>query len=258
MLPYSPLFARYKNSFLLCIFRYFERIRSINNKYEQFAKTLATELAYLYDIACFVTYKSVLRQEREQIIDWMLSLSHDEIDIEALKSMYEQKLQELNLRALIPNNYTYTYTTIWDFIHFLSILIDDLVEQHNTLDYAIIVNHLLQIKIIFFNLFLKLDCSMCREHYMKTKGYLICAIEHIELCLHRNKYDNKLILTNDLVLHTHTENDNNLLMKHYMLYMSMNFHNHVNSYRWIQRDIKPPADYKIMKWNEYKNSLGFK
>lgn len=44
-------------------------------------------------------------------------------------------------------------------------------------------------------------------------------------------------------------------MKNLMAYVIMTFHNHVNDYKWIQRNQKPPAHYERMTWGEYKKLL---
>lgn len=249
MIPQSALFAQYKDSFFLYTFRHLDRIRSSKSK--QLARILATELTYLYEIACLIAYKDVQNNEIEQLKSWSLELSHD-FDVEQMKIIFNEKMQELNLRSTQPKNYSYTFRTIWDTIHFLALLIDDMVTNRDKMTYEFITNQLRQMKTLYYNLFFKLDCAMCRDHYMSVKGYLIQAIERIELCLNRERFGEKITMVNEINMSN--VNDNSL-MKHGMLYTTMVFHNHVNDYRWIQRNMKPPINFEKMKWATYKSLL---
>jgi Baculovirus P33 len=249
MIPQSALFAQYKDSFFLYTFRHLDRIRSSKSK--QLAQILGTELAYLYEIACLVTYKDIQTEEIGKLKEWALNLSHD-FDIEQMKLLFNEKMQELNLRSTQPKNYSYTFRTIWDTIHFLALLIDDMVVNRAKMKYEFLSNQLHQMKTLFYNLFFKLDCAMCRDHYMSVKGFLIQSIERIELCLNRERFGETITMVTEIVIDN--VNDNTL-MKHGMLYASMVFHNHINDYRWIQRNMKPPINFEKMKWTTYKAML---
>lgn len=249
MIPLTPLFSQYKNSFLLYTFRHADRIRMIKSKH--LASILATELTYLYQIACVITYKEIQEREIQELKEWTLNLNND-FDLEHMKVMFEEKMIDLNLRAFLPNDYSYTFKTIWDTIHFLCIFIDDMVSNREKLTYEFIVNQLRQMKAIFYNLFYKLDCAICRDHYLNVKGYLIVYIERIEICLNRERFGETLKMVDKIV----PENINdNVLMNYGMLYTSMVFHNHINQYRWIQRNMAPPATHKPMEWLQYKKEL---
>ncbi|AYN45025.1 p33 [Alphabaculovirus alterspexiguae] len=252
MIPQSPLFTQYKDSFLLYTFRHLDRIRASKSK--QLSQILATELTYLYEIACLISYKDVQNEEIEQLKQWSLQLSH-EFDVEHMKMLFKEKVQELNLRSTQPKNYLYTFHTIWDTIHFLALLIDDMVRNREKMTYDFLTNQLRQMKTLYYNLFFKLDCAMCRDHYMSVKGYLIYAIERIELCLNRERFDEKITMVDEITVHNINDN---VLMKNGMLYATMVFHNHINDYRWIQRNMKPPVNFQKMNWSEYKSLLNLK
>ncbi|AIU41315.1 p33 [Sucra jujuba nucleopolyhedrovirus] len=249
MIPMTPLFLQYKDSFFLFTFRHLNRMRTLKSKH--LANILATELTYLYNIACIITYKEVQETEIEELKQWVLSLDSD-FDLEQMKIEFNDKMVSLNLRAFVPNNYTYTFKTIWDVIHFLAMLIDDMINCRQKLSYEFIVNHLRQMKAIYYNLFIKLDCALCRDHYLNVKGFIIAHIERLEICLNRERFGEPIVMVDEI----NTQNVNkNVLMRYGVLYATMLFHNHINEYKWIQRNMKPPADLFKMSWNEYKQFL---
>ncbi|AUV65352.1 P33 [Alphabaculovirus myunipunctae] len=252
MISQSALFTQYKDSFFLYAFRHLDRIRASRSK--QLAKILGTELTYLYEIACLVAYKDIQSEEIDKLREWAMGLSHD-FDVEQMKVLFNEKMQELNLRSTQPKNYSYTFRTLWDTIHFLALLIDDMTVNRDKMKYEFLRNQLHQMKTIFYNLFFKLDCPMCRDHYMTVKGFLIQYIERIELCLNRERFGETITWVDQIDIDN--ENDN-VLMRHGMLYRSMVFHNHINEYRWIQRDMKPPINSVKMSWSTYKSMLELK
>ncbi|ADB84420.1 hypothetical protein [Apocheima cinerarium nucleopolyhedrovirus] len=226
-------------------------MRTINNNSKHLAKILATELTYLYNIGCLIAYKEVQEAEIEELKNWTLSLDSS-FDLEHMKIEFNDKMEELNLRAFLPKNFSYTFRTIWDVIHFLAILIDDMVDNRKNLSYEYIVNHLRQMKTLFYNLFFKIDCAMCRDHYLNVKGYIILNIERIEICLNRERFGESIIMVDEI---TRANTTQNVLMKYGVLYSTMVFHNHINDYRWIQRNMKPPVDAFRMEWSHYKKLL---
>nr|AGS47925.1 putative 33 kDa early protein [Ectropis obliqua nucleopolyhedrovirus] len=215
------------------------------------SKILATELTYLYNIACIITYREVQENEIELIKEWVVNLNK-EFNLEQMKIEFHDKMSQLNLTAFEPTNYSYTFRTIWNVIHFLGIIIDDIVENRNKLTYDFIVMHLRQMKAIYYNLFFKLDCAMCRDHYLNVKGYIIFAIERIEICLNRERGGETIEMVDEIDVHNETRN---VLMRHGVLYATMVFHNHINDYRWIQRNVKPPVNSMRMQWQNYKKML---
>nr|WUR10760.1 P33 [Calliteara abietis nucleopolyhedrovirus] len=250
MIPLTPLFTQYKNSFLLYIFRHIDKIRTCKSK--QLAQILTTELTYLYNIACIIAYKNVQDYELEQLKLWVSNLEPT-ASFEQFKLDFNDKMIELNLRAFVPTVYVYSFQTIWDVIHFLAMLIDDMVENgRRDMSYEYMVNHLRQMKAIYYNLFFKLECAMCRDHYLNIKGYIILAIERLEICLNRERFNEKITMVKELTPENTTKN---VLMEHGVLYATMVLHNHINEYRFVQRNIKAPADAFKMEWDNYKKLL---
>ncbi|AKC91685.1 sox [Lambdina fiscellaria nucleopolyhedrovirus] len=250
MIPLTPLFAQYQDSFFLYTFRHLNKMRMI--KSQHLVEIMATELTYLYNIACLIIYKDVQNEEIENLKTWALSLN-DEFDLEHMKIAFAEKMKELNLRSFQPKSYDYKFSTIWDVIHFLALLIDDMVENRDKLTYSFVFNQLQQMKTFYYNLFSKLDCAVCRDHYIRIKGYLTLNIERLETCMNRERGGEPLEMVDDITSNNVTEN---VLMKHGTLYATMVFHNHINDYRYIQRNMLPPIKAFRMQWFEYKQMLG--
>ncbi|AKN80658.1 P33, Sulfhydryloxidase [Perigonia lusca single nucleopolyhedrovirus] len=229
-----------------------DRIRMVKSKH--LASILSTELTYLYTIASLITYKEVQEHEITQLTEWAMRLE-DGSDLEHLKIIYHDKLNELNLRAFEPKNYSYTFTTLWNVIHFMALIADDMFINRDKMTYEHITYHLNQIKTIYYNMFSKLDCAMCRDHYLNVKGQLIFNIEKMTICLNKERFGDKCTLVMAEITDKDNEYDNNILMKYNTLHATMVFHNHVNEYKWVQRNMKPPNNAFRMKWSEYKKLL---
>lgn len=253
MIQLTPLLSQYKDSFFLYTFRHIDRMRLLHSK--QLVDILATELTYLYNIACIITYKEVQNDEIDQVKLWALTLDSKH-DLEHFKILFNEKMIELNLRAFVPQSYSYSFKTIWDVIHFLALIIDDMVANRNGIPHERLIAHMRQLKAIYYNLFFKLDCAMCRDHYLNVKGYLILNIERNEIALNRERYGQPIEYVDVAPFEIDSDTTNkNLLMRYGTLYASMVFHNHINEYRWVQRNMKPPANAFKMNWTEYKKML---
>ncbi|AGE89933.1 p33 [Spodoptera littoralis nucleopolyhedrovirus] len=255
MIPITPLFSRYRDSFFLYCFWTVHLVYYSPDP--NFSKILSKEFTYLYHLACILTYKDKQDTEIEELKNWLMSLPKRVYKHEQLKIMTVEKMDSLNLRAIQPKDYTFKFSTIWDTIHLLSMIVDDMVENRNggAVSNDLLKHHLVEIKALFYNVFFRLNCSTCRDHYMTTKGQLIFYIERIETCLNRVG-DNENIDMVDAILPSNVNEI--VLMKHGMLYTSMVFHNHINDYRFVQRKIKNPMNYERKEWNIYKSQLDIK
>lgn len=232
-----------------------------SSKSTHLTKLLSSQATYLYHFACLMTYKDVQRYEVQQLIEWAINASPD-IDLQQFRIEFIDKTTELNLRSCQPKSFTYNFTTIWDTIHFLSIIIDDMIETRDKNSIDLITQQLKTMKILFYNIFFILNCAMCRDHYMNVKGFIIYHIEILEIALDKEKYGNSITFVDtypqENILNVASEsNETNVVMKHLMAYVSMCFHNHINDYRWIQRNKKPPIHHEKMSWSEYKKMLNF-
>ncbi|QDL56964.1 P33 [Dione juno nucleopolyhedrovirus] len=261
MIPLTPLFSRYKDSYLLYAFRLIDLLRA--SKSAHLTKLLSSQATYLYHFACLIKYKDVQKYEVQQLIEWATNASPD-IDLQQFRVEFMDKTSELNLRSCQPKSFMYTFTTIWDTIHFLSLIIDDMVLTREKSSLELVAQQLKIMKVLFYNIFFILQCAMCRDHYMNVKGYIIYHIERIELALDKERYGTPINFTNSYCEQdaepARQETDSNLsppnvLMKNLMAYVSMTFHNHINEYKYIQRNQKLPVHQERMTWEQYKKSL---
>ncbi|AAK85644.1 hypothetical protein [Epiphyas postvittana nucleopolyhedrovirus] len=255
MIPLTPLFSRYKDSFLLYAFRLIDLLRA--SKSAHLTKLLSSQATYLYHFACLMKYKDVQKYEVQQLIEWAANAPPN-IDLQQFRIEFMDKTAELNLRSCQPKSFTYTFTTIWDTIHFLSLIIDDMVLTRDKSSLDFVTQQLKTMKVLFYNIFFILHCAMCRDHYMNVKGYIIFHIELIELALEREHHNLPITFVNSYCEETQAIDSTlppNILMKYLMAYVSMTFHNHINDYKWIQRNKTPPAHYERMTWEQYKKSL---
>ncbi|ANF29701.1 p33 [Catopsilia pomona nucleopolyhedrovirus] len=272
MIPLTPLFSRYKDSYLLYSFRLIDLLRA--SKSAHLTKLLSAQATYLYHFACLMKYKDIQKYEVQQLIEWAVNAS-PEIDLQQFRIEFIDKTTELNLRSCQPKSFMYTFTTIWDTIHFLGLIIDDMVQTRDKSSLDFVMQQLKTIKVLYYNIFFILQCALCRDHYMNVKGYIIYHIELIEIALDKEKYGTDITFVNSYQQETAAGDENpsltstststttttvaaanaNILMKNLMAYVTMTFHNHINDYKWIQRNKKPPAHYERMTWSEYKKLL---
>ncbi|BBD51432.1 P33 [Samia ricini nucleopolyhedrovirus] len=251
MIPLTPLFSRYKDSFLLYAFRLIDLLRA--SKSAHLTKLLASQATYFYHFACLMKYKDVQKYEVQQLVEWATNASPDTTH-EQFRIEFMDKTAELNLRSCQPKSFTYTFATIWDTIHFLGLIVDDMVLTREKSSIDLVAEQLKTIKVVLYNVFFILHCPVCRNHYMNVKGYIIYHIELIELALDRERYGAPITFT-DSYCKEPTDLETNTLMKNLMAYVTMTFHNHINDYKWIQRGKKPPAHHERMTWEHYKKSL---
>ncbi|QWO71624.1 sulfhydryl oxidase [Orgyia pseudotsugata single capsid nuclopolyhedrovirus] len=249
MIPLTPLITKYKDSFLLYAFRHMDQMSKC--QYPELTEILVSEMTYLYNIACIITFKEVYETEIEQLKNWALNLNKN-LELEQMKLEFENKMVELNLRSFIPKDYTYSYETIWDTMHFMAIVIDDIIDDRQKLTFEFVMYHLHQMKTFYFNIFVKLQCIICRNHYQHIRGILIGGLERIEICLNRERYG-EAVLTVDAI--TPDNITQNAIMKHGLLYLTMVLHDHINQYKYIQLNAKPSTKAFRMKWSHYKNKL---
>nr|AJR20368.1 p33 [Lymantria dispar multiple nucleopolyhedrovirus] len=249
MIPLTPLFSEYKNSFFLYAFRHLDRMRSVRSKH--LGEILASESTYLYGIASLISYREVQRAEADQLTQWARD-SDAALTTEQFRLLFENKLAELNLRAFQPRDYSYSFKTIWDTIHFLALILDDMaLNRHRDLAHDSMTANLHAFKTMYYNLFFKLDCAMCRDHYLNVKGFIVLGVERIEIALHRERFGEPVVWT-DGPPDSPLENQ---LMRYGTLHATVALHNHINDYRWIQRNVKPPAHHERMTWERYKKKL---
>lgn len=206
-----------------------------------------------------IKYKYIQTYEVQQLIEWAVRIS-PQTSLSQFRIEFIDKTNELNLRSCQPKSFNFTFTTIWDTIHFLSLIIDDMVQVRDGNSNEFVIEQLNTMQVLFYNMFFMLDCPVCRDHYVKTMGFLMLPIESIIKALNYEKKGKEIVFVD----FNYVENENNenisknpknVLKKNLMIHTSMDYHNHVNDYKWIQRNMDPPVQHKPMLWDDYKTLL---
>jgi hypothetical protein len=249
MIPLTPLYSRYKDSFFLFIFRLMDLMRVSTS--DKMTLNLSKELTYLYHVACLIAYKDVPEKEIAELQSWAIALPKN-IKLDEMKQLFIEKMNELNLRAFLPKNYTYTFTTIWDTFHLMAMIVDDMVANRDKYNYNFITHHLNNFKSFYINIFIKLLCPVCAYHYLLTRGVMVVAIEQLEIALRKEHEGTPIVMVDEI---NRNKGLKNYLLTHYIVYTSMEFHNHINTYRYIQRNLGNINEYVPMQWNNYKKDL---
>lgn len=212
---------------------------------------IADEVKFLYHLICVIVYGSKREESVSLLVDWCIALG-SEIKLDSLSEMYVTKLNELNLQALHPGKYTLSFATIWDSIHYLCLLGDALILNRADFDSAIVSGIVRNLKNVFYNIFIILFCPICARHYL-TVNIFPYELEKIEVALYRETKGEPIIMVNEENKMTSAKN---VLVYNNLIYKSMVFHNHVNSYRPIQHNNDNLNNFERMDWATYKLQLG--
>ncbi|ACH69455.1 p33 [Trichoplusia ni granulovirus LBIV-12] len=249
MLTYTPLVKRYINSFQLFNFRMLDMIRVAPA--EKLKNLLYSEVKFLYHLNCLIVYKESRSTDVDALLQWFQSLNAD-LKLEDIKDLYINKLQELKLSQLDPQKYLFSFTTIWDAIHLMAYMGDEMVIKRDQLPHESVMAFFKNLKWVFYNIFIILFCPKCARHFL-TVDIFPYEIERVEVALYREKLGEPLIIVQE---ETRSMAAKNYLLSYHLLYKSMLFHNHVNNYRPIQSNSPDMNNYQRMEWNVYKNMLG--
>lgn len=240
---------RYINSFQLFNFRMLDMIRVAPA--EQLKTLLLAEVKFLYNLSCLLVYKDLKSVEIDALLGWFQTLSAD-LKLEEIRDLYKNKLQDLNLSQLDPEKYLFSFTTIWDAIHLMALLGDEMLNKRGTLDAEVVMMFFKNLKWVFYNIFIILFCPKCARHFL-TVDIFPYEIERVEVALYREKLGEPILFVHE---ETKSMATKNYLLTHHLLYKSMLFHNHVNSYRPIQTNSPDMNNFQRMEWSVYKNMLG--
>jgi Baculoviridae FAD-linked sulfhydryl oxidase len=249
MINETPTVLKYKNSYLIYIFRMLDMARMAPA--DKLQEIITDEVKFLYHLICVVVYASKREESVTLLVDWCIALGSD-LKLDALADMYVVKLNELNLQALNPGKYTLSFATIWDSIHYLCLLGDALVVHRNEFDSVIVAGIIKNLKNVFYNIFIILFCPICAKHYL-TVNIFPYEFEKIEVALYRESKGDPIIMVNE---ENKITSSKNVLVHNNLIYKSMVFHNHVNNYRPIQHNNESLNNFERMDWSTYKLQLG--
>lgn len=249
MIVETPTVKKYKQSFVLFLFRMLDLIRMAPTVKLQ--EVLKKEVIFLYDIYCLLIDKQNYESEVNYLILWASTLGVD-IKLDVFKDMYSTQLNNMDLQDLVPQSFLFSFTTIWDSIHLMSMVTDNII--YNRTNYTIdkVMDCVKNIKWFFYNIFIILFCPLCARHYLTVNNFPY-EVERIEVALYREKQGEPLQFVEELNCN---QNNKNVLLKHHLLYKSMEFHNHVNNYRPIQHGNNELNNFQRMSWSIYKTLLG--
>ncbi|UXX41888.1 p33 [Psilogramma increta granulovirus] len=252
MLVETQTVARYKQSFLLFIYRLLDMTRVAPSPNLQ--QVIQNEVMYLYELACLLMYNKCDDNKSvsiKNLIKWAGGLGSD-IEITAFNDMYAQQLTQYNLEKMLPKNFVFTFTVIWDSIHLMCMMADDIIVNRHMYDSHNIMQCIRNFKWTLYNVFIVLFCPICAKHYLTINTFPY-EFERVEIALYREKMGEPLQLVDEIL---QGQIHKNILYKHHLVYNSMVFHNHVNSYRPIQHKQDELNKFQRMEWVLYKNLLG--
>jgi hypothetical protein len=249
MLVETPTLKRYKGSFALFNFRILDMARMAPAK--ELQGVLVKEVKFLYHLMCVTVYGDSREESVGKLSDWATNLGSD-LKLEVFKDMYGGMLKDLGLTELEPPQYVFSFTTIWDAIHYMCLLGDEMVAERESYDPDSIRLSVKNLKWVFYNIFIILFCPMCARHFLTIDTFPY-EVEKVEVALYREKMGEPLVLAQELTRSVATKN---VLLTHHLLYQSMLFHNHVNGYRPIQQNNDTLNKFQRMDWGVYKTLLG--
>ncbi|ABC61208.1 P33 [Choristoneura occidentalis granulovirus] len=249
MIVETQTVERYKQSFSLFVYRLLDMIRMAPST--ELKHVIKNEVIYLYEIICLIMYGNNQKQRVNEMVEWASSLGSD-IQMAVFKDMYQYKLKELTMSELEPKNFVFTFSTIWDSIHLMCLIGDDIIINRQSYDVDIIMACIKNLKWVFYNIFIVLFCPVCAKHYLTIDTFPY-EFEKVEVALYREKMGDPLHLVDEIA---RNQSHKNILHKNHLVYHSMLFHNHVNSFRPIQHANAELNNFQRMDWRLYKNLLG--
>lgn len=212
---------------------------------------LDKEVIYLYGLLSLLVYGDTRDKNVRALVDWAGSVGSD-IRLEVFKDMYLERIRQLDLQKLEPNKFVFSFSTIWDSLHLMCLMGDDVVSNRHQYEPEAVSSCIRNLKWVFYNVFIILFCPVCARHYLTVDSFPY-EIERVEVALYREKMGEPLQLVEEI---NRNQSHKNLLYKNNLLYKSMMFHNHINSYRPIQHKNDELNDFQKMDWTLFKSLLG--
>lgn len=244
----TPTLERYKTSYGLFVYRMLDMARVAPSA--EIKQVLINEAKFLYGLMCSLTYNDSKSAEIDALIKWGTNLGTD-IKLDQFKDMYVQKLTELRLPDMIPPRFVFSFSTIWDSIHLMCYIADVMVLNRHKYTYEQVTTCISNFKWVFYNMFIILFCPVCAKHYLTVDTFPF-EFEQVQVALFRESLGEPLVLVNEI---NRNQSQKNILYKYHLLYKSMLFHNHINSYRPIQHKNNQLNDFQRMDWSLYTTLL---
>lgn len=248
MLPESPLLTQYIDSFSQLVFRMLDMMRLAPE--QKLKELLNNEVQFLYHLLALVRYQDPKHASVDALLQWANTLGSD-IQLEQMRSMYTSTLERLGIEELAFGRNNFTFSTIWDSMHFLCLLCDDLVENRKEVGIEIVKSTVRNLKWVFYNFFIILFCPKCAKHFLTVNNFPY-TLEQIEVALYRETQNEPIVFAHEI---NRSTSHKNVLLYNHALYNSMVFHNHINNYRPIQTSNDSLNNYQRMDWGLYKQLL---
>ncbi|AAQ21679.1 unknown [Cryptophlebia leucotreta granulovirus] len=249
MLFETQTVLRYRQSFSLFVYRMLDMCRMAPSTELQIS--LKKQVLFLYNILCLISYNEDRSGAVIHLVDWASQVGSD-IKLEVFKDMYLSKLENLNMKELKPNKFLFSFSTIWDSLHLMCLVGDDVIHNRHSYAQENVSACIRNMKWVFYNIFIVLFCPICAKHYLTVNTFPF-EFERVEVGLYREQHGEPLLLVEEI---NKTQSHKNILYKNHLLYNSMVFHNHVNSYRPIQHNKEELNNFQRMEWSVLKNLLG--
>nr|ANY57595.1 PlxyGVORF76 protein [Plutella xylostella granulovirus] len=244
----TPTYIRYKNSFKLFIFRMLDMTRMAPAA--ELQSVICEEVKFLYHLICILEFQDNKNTQIDALISWCVNLGTD-IKLDIVKDMYMEKLKQLNLQDLDPVKYNFSFPVIWDSIHYMCLLADEIVLYRKNYDIDLVIKTIDNFKWVFYNVFIILFCPTCSRHYLTVDNFPY-EFEKVQVALYKEKMGEELILVEE---ETRNMSIKNYLLTNQLLYKSMLFHNHVTNYKPIQHKNDELLNLPKMEWSIYKKLL---
>nr|QGY99454.1 P33 [Cydia pomonella granulovirus]QGZ00022.1 P33 [Cydia pomonella granulovirus] len=249
MLVETQTVLRYKQSFCLFVYRLLDMCRMAPTP--ELQKSLRKQVLFLYNVLCLMVYNEDYSGNVSHLVDWASSVGSD-IKLDAFKDMYVAKLVELKLHELQPAKFVFSFSTIWDSLHLMCLVGDDVVHNRQLFDAQAVLACIKNMKWVFYNVFIVLFCPICAKHYLTVDTFPF-EFERVEVALYREQRGEPLQFVEEM---NRNQIHKNVLYRNHLLYNSMVFHNHVNSYRPIQHDREELNNFQRMEWSILKSLVG--
>lgn len=209
---------------------------------------LEKEIKFLYGMLSLLIRGNMEREKIDIIVTWASKLGAD-IQLNVYETMYVERLKQIDLEEFIPSKFLFSFSVIWDSIHLLCLIADDIIINRELYESEMVSAYIRNLKWVFYNMFVILFCPVCARHFLTIDTFPF-EFERIEVALFREKNGEPIVLAEEEK--REHKNNQNFLYKYNLLYKSMIFHNHVNNYRAIQQNNKELNNFQRMEWTLYK------
>ncbi|ABC74882.1 hypothetical protein [Neodiprion abietis nucleopolyhedrovirus] len=252
----SQLMDRYIDMLKFEIKTIFRQIH-VNITNDSVVDIMKSEVAYYLQLWASISHQNISKEFMSELLVALKSNKN-------FDTTYADMLERFNVVNLQPVDEKPHIRRYWDLIHLIAHVIDELIDKRNMQKFDVLSKRIQNLTMLISNIYYKLGCAMCVEHWFRIQGYLIQAIERLNISRLLER-DGVAVYTVNLEEDDGTEHT---IPKHFCLYRSFQIHNHVNNYRAYQDDqrkghttanviqkTKQLQLYRPIRWLDYKKLL---